>query len=717
MSPTLRLGAGVALVCLAASLGLAPLDRVAEDAWVRVATRLHAFSGAVAPPGHEAIVVAIDARSLRAFDEWPWSRAVLAAAIDEIDAAGGEGVLVDVDLSTARDASGDAALARAIARHGRVGLAVLRQFEVIDGLGEMEFVSRPLPRFIEAGARLGHVLVPVDPDGVVRRAHGTNEVGGVQTPALADLAFRFGEGANETRDAGPRGPHRIDFRFAEHAIPVVSIADVVERRYEPGLLAGKTVFIGATALELQDLWPTPMHAAMPGVVLQAIDYRTLQAERAGLPVLSRPSGLAAVAALLVFVAGGWVNGRVREHRSLAHAGVALGALALSGASVTWGGWLFSPLLALVAAGGQLVAGIEAVRQRMGIDLAARERSLATVLQVGERTARTEESDDPLEASLTLLADVVGARGAALLRTTPGGRWDERRLDWSPDGHRVQVEPEVADDSLAQRQVRVLERTAGVTVHAPLWVGDTPVGLLALDCAHRRLDDVQLRTVATVASQMALSARNMRLVEDLQDTLASSVEAIASAVEARDGYTEMHCRRLALFSVSMARRMAFSDEEIDGIRLGALLHDVGKIGVRDEILLKPGRFSDAERLAMQRHVEIGHRIVRPIHGLTPCTLHCVRHHHEKWDGTGYPDALAGDAIPVEARIVSIVDVWDALSTARPYKKAFEQSRVVEILEKDRGTHFDPELLDLFFHVLDEEGDEMLALVAKSAGGKR
>ena len=117
--------------------------------------------------------------------------------------------------------------------------------------------------------------------------------------------------------------------------------------------------------------------------------------------------------------------------------------------------------------------------------------------------------------------------------------------------------------------------------------------------------------------------------------------------------------------------------------------------------------------MERHAEIGHRIVQPITGLPASTLHCVRNHHERFDGTGYPDGLAAEEIPLAARIVAIVDVWDALSTARPYKPAYPQAKVREILRKDRGTHFDPGLVELFLHILDEEGDEMLALVAASA----
>ena len=161
-------------------------------------------------------------------------------------------------------------------------------------------------------------------------------------------------------------------------------------------------------------------------------------------------------------------------------------------------------------------------------------------------------------------------------------------------------------------------------------------------------------------------------------------------------------------------MGVSEQEQQAIRLGALLHDVGKLGVRDEILLKQGRLSSDDRFEIEKHPDMGHRIVSGTPGLPQSTVDCVRHHHERWDGTGYPDGLAGDEIPLGARIVSVVDVWEALSSARPHKPAFDQLRVREIIRKDSGVRFDPVLVDLFFNVLDVEGDEMLAWLEESSG---
>jgi HD-GYP domain-containing protein (c-di-GMP phosphodiesterase class II) len=275
--------------------------------------------------------------------------------------------------------------------------------------------------------------------------------------------------------------------------------------------------------------------------------------------------------------------------------------------------------------------------------------------------------------------------------------------------------------LTDRQSRVFEGAlpgggAGLAMYMPLLAGETPAGVLVVERDETTaLDDTQLRTIATVGAQLALSVENLRLFQRLQATFRSSIAALASAVEARDGYTDLHCRRLAVFSVIMAEQLGLPDDEIEAIELGALLHDVGKIGIPDSVLLKEARLEEEERLKIEEHPLIGQRIVGPIDGVTATTIGCVRHHHERWNGEGYPDGLAGEEIPLGARIVAIVDVWDALSTDRPYKKAYPQMAVREILKKESGARFEPALLELFLEILDERGEELLALIASTTEG--
>ena len=196
---------------------------------------------------------------------------------------------------------------------------------------------------------------------------------------------------------------------------------------------------------------------------------------------------------------------------------------------------------------------------------------------------------------------------------------------------------------------------------------------------------------------------------MRTTFDSSIEAIASAVEARDGYTEQHCRRLALFSSLMAERVGLDTEEVEAIRLGALLHDVGKIGIRDEILLKPGRFTPERARRDEGNTNIGHRIISGIHGLAPDDARLRAAPPRALGRQRLSGRLCGEETPLGARIVAVVDVWDALSTARPYKPAIPRSRCAVCCARTAASTSSAALVDLFLALLDEEGEELLAWI--------
>jgi CHASE2 domain-containing sensor protein len=720
MRPWQRKAGGAAAVAalvtaLSYSRPLELLERPVADAMLRLTALA---PPALAPDVPDVTLVAIDPASLRAYPEWPWPRDRYGALARTLFEAGAAVVAFDIDLSTAREPAGDAAFAAAIREHEKVVLAALRQRQLVEGVGELEVVSWPARGFTDAGARPGHVVVPLDSDGVVRRANGTSELGGERVPSLPAVALEL---AGISLPEAKRLQHRIDFRLAHAPIPTLSLADVLDGRFEREAIDGRVVLIGATAAEFQDLWTTPLGPVRPGMWIQAVEYRTLASGARGERTLaSAPKSLLFALAFALAGIASLADELPARRRLVWFGASALATAAACQGALIHSALLLSPALLVVQLAGHYAAGLERVRRRLGLRLRERELSLVALHEIGESAAYAESADG-LEIGLSLLGRIVDAHAVALLRATPEGELEDARVDWMPRGELAAVDVALAAATLRARRLRLLDGqipgrpgVAGRAVYVPLLAGQLPVGVLVVESRSRApLGDTELRTIATVASQLALTVRSQRLAEDLRATLGASVEAIASAVEARDGYTELHCRRLALFCASMARHLRLPEPEVDAIRLGALLHDVGKIGVRDHILLKPGRFTTEERREMERHAEIGHRIVLPIAGLPASTLHCVRHHHERFDGSGYPDGLAGEEIPLPARIVAIVDVWDALSTARPYKPAYPQDKVREILQKDRGTHFDPRLVELFLQILDEEGDEMLALVAASA----
>lgn len=208
-------------------------------------------------------------------------------------------------------------------------------------------------------------------------------------------------------------------------------------------------------------------------------------------------------------------------------------------------------------------------------------------------------------------------------------------------------------------------------------------------------------------QAAAALENARLYEaenqkakELEQAYIEMVLALSRAMDARDAYTADHSERLAGWADAVARSMGCSDQEIQDVRWGALLHDIGKIGVPDRILRKPGQLTVEEWVAMRLHPVIGERILMPA-GRLKGVAKIVRHHQERWDGTGYPEHLAGKAIPLGARILAIVDAYGAMIDDRPYKQAYAHAEAIAELRRCAGTQFDPEIVDAFCRVLEGE----------------
>ncbi len=195
-----------------------------------------------------------------------------------------------------------------------------------------------------------------------------------------------------------------------------------------------------------------------------------------------------------------------------------------------------------------------------------------------------------------------------------------------------------------------------------------------------------------------SAIRMREAVLGMETAQAVVAALANAVEAKDVTTELHCQRMAGEAARLGENVGMVDEELEGLTYGALLHDVGKIGVPEGILTKPGPLSPEEWIVLRRHPEIGERICRPL-GQSRSFVTIIRHHHERWDGFGYPDRLAGATIPLGARIVGLVDAFDAMTHDRPYRPAIAVDAALEEIRAGAGHQFDPALSSAFLEILE------------------
>lgn len=219
-----------------------------------------------------------------------------------------------------------------------------------------------------------------------------------------------------------------------------------------------------------------------------------------------------------------------------------------------------------------------------------------------------------------------------------------------------------------------------------------LGLVGRDNSSTMSNDV-LSLVLNLTGKASLKLENLALSENIFSSIIGAINSLINALDARDTYTKDHSHRVTQYALTIARELGAAQDVIDSISFAGPLHDIGKIGVRDEILLKVGFFTVDEREIMKSHVVRGEEILRPLN-LLDSEKAVVLYHHEKWDGTGYPNGLAGSNIPIAARIFSVADTFDAMTSSRPYRKALSAEIAKNEIEKCTGTQFDPDVVAAF-----------------------
>jgi putative nucleotidyltransferase with HDIG domain len=231
------------------------------------------------------------------------------------------------------------------------------------------------------------------------------------------------------------------------------------------------------------------------------------------------------------------------------------------------------------------------------------------------------------------------------------------------------------------------------ISVPLFLRNEMIGVLNADKRRSggRFDTHEMKLLYIFASQVAVSLENVRLHENLKEKLLNAVSTLAMALEAKDAYTRGHSQRVSHYAAQIAREMGLEEREIEAIRLAGILHDIGKIGVRDEILHKAGKLSEEEWKQVRKHPEISVSILSRIPDLKGI-IRIIRHHHEHYDGNGYPSGLKGEEIPLGARILAVTDMLDALISDRPYREKITFAEAVEEVRKVSGTQLDPRVVE-------------------------
>jgi putative two-component system response regulator len=308
-------------------------------------------------------------------------------------------------------------------------------------------------------------------------------------------------------------------------------------------------------------------------------------------------------------------------------------------------------------------------------------------------------DDP--GALSALADALGTLGFQVVQAADGAAALDLARERQPDVVLLDVQMPGMDGFEVCRQLKadpemLLVPVVFLTGHGSRRARLEGLEAGATDFLNKPCDLVELEV-------RVRNLVNFRRMTTELDSAEQMVFSIARVVEARDQDTGDHCERLAKLGVALGERLGLDGEQITALRRGGYLHDLGKIGIPDEVLLKPGKLTADEWTIMKRHVEIGVEICSPLRSLQP-VLPLIRHHHERFDGSGYPDGLSGEDIPLPARVFQVVDVYDALTVDRCYRAAMSVDEAVSVLKQETEKGFwDASIVSAFLELLDEGAD--------------
>ncbi|UCF37042.1 MAG: HD domain-containing protein [Acidobacteriota bacterium] len=303
-------------------------------------------------------------------------------------------------------------------------------------------------------------------------------------------------------------------------------------------------------------------------------------------------------------------------------------------------------------------------------------------------------DRPTQISVFASNGLPNEEVAAIEKQMPASFWD--RLQGKSEGILVS-----ADDPLTPRQLANPRLEPCEALAVPISVKQQVVGALILGFKPDVVIEPEMRRrAAQFSNQLAVALSNAHLLEEMDELNLSTLTALARTVDAKSPWTAGHSERVTRLAVQLARKLGVPQTNIERINRGGLLHDIGKIGIPAEILDKPGRLTPAEFAVMKQHPVIGAKILEPVKAFAD-VLPMVRSHHERIDGKGYPDGLAGDAVPFDVRILTVSDVFDALYSDRPYRGRKGFTDVLEMIREGAGTQFDPVVVDAFLELAQEQ----------------
>ncbi|MBI5535027.1 MAG: GAF domain-containing protein [Deltaproteobacteria bacterium] len=318
-------------------------------------------------------------------------------------------------------------------------------------------------------------------------------------------------------------------------------------------------------------------------------------------------------------------------------------------------------------------------------LETRVHELLTLQEASRTITSSLDLDDTLQAIVRMTREIIHSSMSAIKLM------DEESKELRVRVHQTDEQPEESESGPMSREV----------LGVPLRIGERTIGSFEVSRGVGHFSDEERRLLETLASQAAIAIENARLFENMQRTYFETIRSLAQALEARDSYTKGHSERVMRYALRTAAAMGVSEEDRRILGHASLLHDIGKIGIADAILNKVLPLTADDRKMIENHPIYGDSIIGPLRFLDT-VQGIVRHHHERYDGTGYPERLKGDAIPLGARIIAVADSYDAMTSNRPYRKALDKRLAMDEIRKGSGSQFDPRVVNAFLELLEREG---------------
>lgn len=377
---------------------------------------------------------------------------------------------------------------------------------------------------------------------------------------------------------------------------------------------------------------------------------------------------------------------------------------------------------IVSALGTALDDVLAEHQGMAEELIGAYEQLGIIFEVTRRLPEVQNETEVIDLFVESLHQSFGAWDVFIARPRMDGDWTSDRgagvlsrwacgvIDRARHRRSVVVETAPtrvpcanADGGEARGSLDEggVAASVGEMMAAPVHAGTTLVCAIVLvrspdSPAFRAVDMMLAESLATFCGDLI---RNHRLVRELREMSIAMVRSLVNAVDQKDEYTCGHSLRVAHYATELGKRLGLSEIELQMLQWSALLHDVGKIGIRDAVLKKEGKLTEEEFNHIKEHPVRSYRVVAEVRQLAGA-LEGILHHHERWNGTGYPDRLAGEAIPLQARIIQMADMFDALTSNRSYRPAFDWQRALQIIEEEAGSTVDPSLQKVFDQLIRE-----------------